>query len=88
MATCPVADINNMGLKIAPTLSTTNPVDYMDYLNMTCTVPGKGTFINYRQCLYDKKTNTYALFGAPYECGGESVIKHLYLLQIKSTDGN
>lgn len=40
---------------------------------MTCNVQGKGTFVNQQQCLYDKTTNTYALYGAPYECGGELV---------------
>uniref|UniRef100_K1QDS6 Fibropellin-1 n=1 Tax=Magallana gigas TaxID=29159 RepID=K1QDS6_MAGGI len=69
VATCPVSDLNTLNLNNRPTLSTTNPVSYLDYLNMTCDVQGKGTFVNQQQCLYDKKTNTYALYGAPYECG-------------------
>ncbi|XP_062611525.1 uncharacterized protein LOC134273339 [Saccostrea cucullata] len=69
VASCPVTDLNSLNLRNAPTLSTTNPVNYLDYLNMTCTVPGKGTFVNQQQCLYNKQTNTYGLYGAPYECG-------------------
>ncbi|XP_061175426.1 uncharacterized protein LOC133184388 [Saccostrea echinata] len=69
VASCPVADLNSLNLRNAPTLSTTNPVNYLDYLNMTCTVPGKGVFVNQQQCLYNKQTNTYGLYGAPYECG-------------------
>eukprot|EP00105_Crassostrea_gigas_P024115 XP_011444257.1 PREDICTED: sushi, von Willebrand factor type A, EGF and pentraxin domain-containing protein 1 isoform X2 [Crassostrea gigas] len=69
VATCPVSDLNTLNLKNRPTLSTTNPVSYLDYLNLTCNVQGKGIFVNQQQCLYDKTTNTYALYGAPYECG-------------------
>ncbi|XP_065923868.1 uncharacterized protein [Magallana gigas] len=68
VATCPVSDLNTLNLNNRPTLSTTNPVSYLDYLNMTCDVPGKGTIVNQQQCLFDKKTNTYALYGASYEC--------------------
>lgn len=73
VATCPVSDLNTLNLNNRPTLSTTNPVSYLDYLNMTCDVPGKGTIVNQQQCLFDKKTNTYALYGASYECEGELV---------------
>lgn len=73
VATCAVSDLNTLNLKNRPTLSTTNPVSYLDYLNMTCDVPGKGTFVNQRQCLYNKQSNTYTLYGAPYECGGEAI---------------
>lgn len=65
---CPVVIPSN--LINPPSVTKLDPVTYKGFLNFTCNIPGQGVLMKSRQCLYDRKSDEYSLFGDPYECGG------------------
>lgn len=69
-AMCPGVSIPG-NLKTTPTVTPSGSVDYLGNVNISCNVPGRGSFLKQRQCLLDPDTKQYKLFGAQLECGGE-----------------
>lgn len=62
-------------LFIPVSVSSSGYMEYMETLNMTCTVPGNSpeTFVRQRQCVYDITTEWYNIVGDDIECGGKMI---------------
>ncbi|KAL3877080.1 hypothetical protein ACJMK2_034835 [Sinanodonta woodiana] len=65
-ATCPSDD---KGTLINSATYALGPYDYGNQLTLQCNVPGRGTFNKTRQCLYNRDSDNYSLYGNQYECG-------------------
>ncbi|KAK3579233.1 hypothetical protein CHS0354_033303 [Potamilus streckersoni] len=65
-ATCPS---DSPGTIINLATYTLGPYDYGNQLTLQCNVPGRGMFNKTRQCLYNRDSDNYSLYGNQYECG-------------------